>query len=117
MRWLGYTYWTRQTLSKVERGNRRVLADEIPGLALALETSIGRLTAPVDEDGAVSLYGDGPPIPALLLRLSAVGKIPVGAIRWDGDELVLPAQDYPPAAVDVMSRMAAGTWPPSGGER
>ena len=50
MRALGYTYWTRQTMSKVERGDRRVLAEEIPGLAYALMTSISALMAPRDED-------------------------------------------------------------------
>lgn len=117
MRALGYAYWTRQTLSKVERGNRRVLAEEVPGLAVALGRTVSRLMAPVDEDGAVRLYGDGPPISALFLRLSAVGQTPAGEVEWDGDKPVIAGPDYPPGAVDVMQRMAAGEWPPSGGER
>lgn len=36
MRALGYDTWHRQTVGKVERGERRVLADELPGLARCL---------------------------------------------------------------------------------
>lgn len=46
MRELGYAYWVRQTVSKSEsRTPRRVTADEIFGLAIALGTSAGRLMA------------------------------------------------------------------------
>ena len=38
MRALGFRHWRRQTLSRVEKCERRVLAEEIIGLAKVLET-------------------------------------------------------------------------------
>ena len=38
--------WTRQTVTEVERLNRRVYVDELVGLTTALETSINALLAP-----------------------------------------------------------------------
>lgn len=44
MRELGFVGWFSQTLSKVECGDRRVLAEEILGLAQVLKTPVGALT-------------------------------------------------------------------------
>lgn len=49
MRNLGYTNWHRQTMGKVEQGERRVLAEEILGLAVCLGTTVPKLF-----DGLVS---------------------------------------------------------------
>jgi transcriptional regulator with XRE-family HTH domain len=61
MRKLGYTSWHRQTLGKVERGERRLTASEVLGLALALGTNISVLLAgPLDdviELGDIQLSG------------------------------------------------------------
>jgi transcriptional regulator with XRE-family HTH domain len=61
MRNLGYTSWHRQTLGKVERGERRLAASEVIGIALALGTSISVLLAgPLDdviELGGIQLSG------------------------------------------------------------
>ena len=43
MRALGFSEWHRQTVSRVERGERRVLAEEICALATVLETSVAAL--------------------------------------------------------------------------
>jgi transcriptional regulator with XRE-family HTH domain len=43
MRGLGFTTWHRQTLGNVERGGRRLLASEIFGLAMVLNTSVRSL--------------------------------------------------------------------------
>jgi transcriptional regulator with XRE-family HTH domain len=53
MRTLGYGTWVRQTIGEIEKGRRRVTADEILGLSFVLETTIPRLMAPVSEDGDV----------------------------------------------------------------
>lgn len=53
MRALGYTSWHRPTIGNVERGERRVTAEEILGLAEALGTSVGALMAPVEDDKIV----------------------------------------------------------------
>src|SRR5436190_22083311 len=56
---LGFTNWHRQTLGKIERGERRLFTEEMLGLAYALETSIEALMAPAtDERGYIKL-GDG----------------------------------------------------------
>jgi transcriptional regulator with XRE-family HTH domain len=52
MRALGYTNWHRQTMSKVERGERRLLAEEIVGLAKVLATFPAHLLADGDQPRA-----------------------------------------------------------------
>lgn len=51
---LGYG-WTRQTVSKVERGVRAIKLEEILGLAICLETSVTRLMSPIAEDNGIDL--------------------------------------------------------------
>lgn len=113
MRRLSYTYWTRQTVSKVERGDRRVLADEIPGLAYALQTTISALMAPRDEDKTVEFQPDGESIPIGSVQLSARGQID-DSVWWDDDEPVFPRRDPERygAALDVVTRGRSGKWPP-----
>ncbi len=69
MKELGFRNWYAQTAGKTEKGERRLLAHEIAGLAFALETSVARLMAPLEEDGSVKLQDNGPAIAALVLRL------------------------------------------------
>ena len=52
MRALGWK-WVRQTVGEVENNNRRLTAEEIFGLAIALEVTIPQLMAPSDPDGIV----------------------------------------------------------------
>ncbi len=102
MRNLGFPAWHKPTLGNVERGGRRVLADEVAGLAFALETSIGRLMAPADEDQVVEFHEGGEAVSVEAVQFSAVGKILVGAVRWAGNKPVLsPA--YLPVSVDAIS--------------
>ena len=46
MRALGFTSWLRQTMSTVEKGRRRVTAEEILALALVLGTDVTMLMLP-----------------------------------------------------------------------
>ncbi len=55
MRCLGYLAWLRQTVANVEKGRRRVTAEEVLGLALALETAVPDLMRPAGQDGDVEL--------------------------------------------------------------
>ena len=83
MRALGYEKWHRGILGKIERGERRLLAEELLGLAYALDTSVEALMVPaVDERGYIKL-GDGP----VHMRHAAarVQGVSDGAIWWDGD--------------------------------
>lgn len=112
MRALGYENWHRQTMGKVERGERRVTADEVLALSLALETSISSLVAAKDEDEAVE-FPSGAQISVLYVRMSAVGRLIHGTVQWEGDVPVILEPDYAPAVVDAMNQMATGTWPPT----
>ena len=95
MRALGFTQWVPQTVSKSERNARRMLAEEVPGLAVALETTIGRLMQPVDEDQAVEFQQGGPAVSVTSVRLSVVGRSVVGEVEWDGDKPVIAVPEYP----------------------
>jgi hypothetical protein len=55
MRALGYSAWRRQTVASVEQAKRRLTAEEVLGLALALETNISSLLIPVPNEGRVRL--------------------------------------------------------------
>lgn len=114
MRALGFEGWVRQTVSKVERGERKVMAEEVPALAYVLQTTISRLMAPLDEDKTVEFRESGPSIPVESLRMSAVGQIVHGAFRWEEDKPVF--LEFPPVVRSVASRMAAGEWPPAKAE-
>jgi transcriptional regulator with XRE-family HTH domain len=116
MRALGYNAWIRQTVGSTERGRRRPTAEEIAGLALALQTTIGKLMQPVDEDQAVELQSGGPAVSVMSVRLSVVGRSIAGEVEWDGDKPVITQPDYPPAMHDMVNRMAEGRWPPRDGE-
>ena len=54
MRALGFP-WQQQTLAAVEKGKRRPTAEEILGLAMALETTIPELMRAADREGDVEL--------------------------------------------------------------
>lgn len=83
MRALGFDAWVHQTVGNVEKGKRRVTADEILGLAWALETTINALLTPIDEDEAVK-FPSGNPIDVLSVRWSVEGGND-GAVLWNGD--------------------------------
>jgi transcriptional regulator with XRE-family HTH domain len=55
MRNLGFTAWLHQTVGNVERGKRRVTAEEALGLAIALETTMQHLLSPLLQDGPAVL--------------------------------------------------------------
>ena len=55
MRALGFSAWRRQTVAGVEKNTRRLTAEEVLGLALALETSFIRLLEPDPDDGLIVL--------------------------------------------------------------
>src|ERR1700678_72410 len=82
MRSLGFSAWLHQTVGNVEKGKRRVTAEEILGLAFALETTVQRLLTPIGEDKWVELPS------GMSLDVSAVvnliGGTNDGAIQWYG---------------------------------
>lgn len=99
MRALGFTAWRRQTVAGVEKNTRRVTAEELLGLALALETSLMSLIEPSAEDGPIGLPSGAP-----LLFVTVHALIWGGSeytVRWEGDAPIFPAE--PPAAWPTYS--------------
>jgi hypothetical protein len=89
MRGLGYANWYAQTVGKVEKGERRLLASELVGLTLALQTTIPDLLAATDD--AVSVAGGA--VEARSAANLAHGRND-GAVRWDGNKPVLGRPVY-----------------------
>ncbi len=95
MRALGFKTWLRSAMSTVENENRRVTAEEVVGLALALGTTVSKLMTdvPPAEDG--SQYWrlpEGPPMPERRLTYND------GSVRWDGNT---PVAAPPPSAAEA----------------
>jgi 8-oxo-dGTP diphosphatase len=86
MRNLGFTAWRRQTVANVERGQRRLTAEEVFGLALALHSTIATLMAPTNQDRSVDL------LPGGSLDVESVQALAMGyntePVRWAGDKPV-----------------------------
>jgi transcriptional regulator with XRE-family HTH domain len=84
MRALGFDQWHRQTMGKVERGERRLLAEEMLGLAIVLETSLGGLLDPSPDDRFVALP-TGHAINAMTI-LRSIRHLNDGMVYWKDDE-------------------------------
>lgn len=91
MKALGYG-WHRQTVGTVERARRRLSAEEILGLSLALETSISELMAPdaAAKGGLVALPSENT-LPASSVSSSAGVGVNEGWLRWSGDNPIWPS--------------------------
>jgi transcriptional regulator with XRE-family HTH domain len=81
---LGYESWVRQTVANVEKGKRRITAEEIFGLAYALETSMSALMSPTDDDAVVD-FPNGEAIAVVSVVRSAAYRMNDRAVIWDGD--------------------------------
>jgi transcriptional regulator with XRE-family HTH domain len=100
MRSLGFAAWIRQTVGAVERNRRRPTAEEMLGLAYALNTTVERLMTPQPEDGQIDLPS-GATLPWESVRYTVSGGDPVNeepgrrdrhvsfhrGVRWDGDTM------------------------------
>lgn len=83
MRALGFSAWLRQTVGSTERGRRRPTAEEILGLAFALETTVQRLLTPIGEDKWVELpSGMSVDVNAVVRLVDGSND---GAIEWYGN--------------------------------
>jgi transcriptional regulator with XRE-family HTH domain len=79
MRSLGWK-WVRQTVGEVERGGRRLTAEELFGLAICLETTLQRLLEPPPRDEWVQLPSGESVAPGVLTDV-ARGRVP-GDLSW-----------------------------------
>lgn len=81
---LGFGDWHQQTLASIEKGRRRVTAEEVLGLVLALESTLDRLLSPVGGELWAELpSGSGEFVPsAEVIRLARGAKGGTGAVTW-----------------------------------
>jgi len=105
MRALGFSAWRRQTVARVEKSSRRLTAEEMFGLALALETSLTSLLEPVRDDGLIGLPS-GQTMPSLTVH----------ELIWGGSQLTVSWVDgVPEFAAEESSREARlAAWPHAG---
>ncbi len=98
---LGFKEWVAQTVSKSERNDRRVLAEEILALAASLDTTALHLMSPLPQDGPMELrsgrqLGVGQ-VRSLIFGYGPNDEMPRGSsvrdvrdtrgIRWNGNKL------------------------------
>jgi 8-oxo-dGTP diphosphatase len=90
MRSLGFDDWRQQTVAKVEKGNRRLSAEELLGLAEALETTLPALIASVGGELFVEWPSEsGRFVPgAEIIHLAGGGKGGTRMIAWYKNKLV-----------------------------
>lgn len=93
MRALGFPVWVRQTVARAENGKRRLTAEEVFGLAIALEVSVMTLMEPVRDDGRVGLPS-GAELPFGTVHELFWGGTDFG-VKWDGSVPLVPADDPP----------------------
>jgi hypothetical protein len=106
MRELGYK-WVRQTVGDVVNGRRRLLAEEVFGLAYCLETSISALLSPTDDDKRMQ-FPSGSSIEASSVARSLRG-VNDGSVEWDGDVLARIGDPvYPPGVRPEFDAWPAG---------
>lgn len=80
---LGFA-WRQQIVAAVESGRRRLTVNELLGLALALETSIGALLDPSMDDSLVRLPSGSVLLAHTVLR--SVRHFNDGMVSWEGDK-------------------------------
>lgn len=112
----GFEAWIRQTVGATERGRRRPTAEEIVGLAFALETTAARLMAPSDDDPEeVELQPGVRAIPSEWIRASVMTTRRVGEIAWQGDNAIRKVPigshatgEHADFAQDLLNRISTG---------
>jgi transcriptional regulator with XRE-family HTH domain len=109
MRALGYSAWLRQTVANVEKGRRRVIAEEIFGLAYALGTSMTALMRATPDDVFVA-FPSGAAIVSISVYRSATGRND-GMVQWNGDTPVVATMPDPTPGPDGRMPYALGYGP------
>ncbi|WP_313534963.1 helix-turn-helix domain-containing protein [Arsenicicoccus bolidensis] len=101
--------WHRQTVGSVVRGARRVTAEELLPLSLALECSMSELIAPADprSRGTLVSVADGIVVPASDVDMSAGIGSPSPFLYWEGDRPRSATQHLVEAMAGVTHRTTA----------
>jgi transcriptional regulator with XRE-family HTH domain len=102
---MGFGAWVRQTVTKVERGERRLTAEEVLGLSIALRTTIAALMMPQNEDNGIMLPS-GYILPGSSVQASVSGYSPAAWPKDDEPGGLLPslAHAFPGAEDGLLSR-------------
>jgi len=104
--------WYSQTAGMVERAERRIVAEEILSLALALETSVSALMAPAADDELVALPS-GQAIPAESVR-NLLRYVNTWQVTWQDDSPVFsdgPLPEIGDLIRQLMTPMAISSPP------
>lgn len=102
MRALGFP-WKQQTVAVVEKDKRRATAEEILGLALALETTVARLMGADEEESQVKLPG-GQVLGAVTVERLAGRGVNDRSILWEGTDVAMVAVRRRLPGVDPFNR-------------
>ena len=121
MRQLGFTAWRRQTVANVERTKRRLAAEEVLGLSIALETTVQALLLPANEDDGIILPS-GRPLDGHSVQASVLGYTAAALWASDGQLLQFPSRHLPqpdtwPPVSTLRGKAAAGTDQQMGSQR
>ena len=82
MRHLGYPAWIRQTVSNTVRGKRRLVAEELLGIAVACEVPITSLLLPSADDPPLVTLPAGQPVAKPRQAFAPPGP-DAGQVLWD----------------------------------
>jgi transcriptional regulator with XRE-family HTH domain len=104
MRSLGLTAWRRQTVAAVERSRRRLTAEEVFRLAMALDTTVVTLMSPTRDDRAVELPGSGLPDLPVVVSASIVVGDNLGWVTWPDNDDKAVFSDRPDVNVAEVLR-------------
>ena len=88
MRALGFSEWRRQTVGNTETGKRRLSAEELLGLALALDTTVSGLDRAAGDDGGFPGGHEIIRLPGFAMPVWRIGMND-GSLRWDGNVPVI----------------------------
>jgi transcriptional regulator with XRE-family HTH domain len=116
MRALGFSAWQQQTVAASETARRRVTAEEILGLALALDATIAALMTAANYDGYVELP-DGKKLGAISVERQAGRGVNDHAVQWSDDGRLLVGALAPMPGLDPFDLPGAPTFtevPPDG---
>jgi 8-oxo-dGTP diphosphatase len=106
MRALGFSSWHRQTMSRIEQGNRRIFPEELLGLSLALETEMATLLFPAPGDERLVSLPGGQLV--ILPFRHEMPEAPEKSVSWEGNtprfRAPLTTEDLAVVAAIVTSR-------------
>ena len=88
MRALGFGEWRRQTVGNTENGKRRLTAEELLGLALALDTTVSSLDRAAGDDSGFPGGQQIIRLPGFAMPVWRIGMND-GSLRWDGNVPVI----------------------------